>query len=78
MAVHKLWSYYDKPNWVLNPDDIECQDAGWVDTSTGELLVCIPRFEGIRDDLASNLEMEDGNDLLQEDADHNEPKFILL
>jgi hypothetical protein len=78
MAVNKLWTYDSKPNWVHPENNVEAEAAGWVQVSNGELLVCIRGLTQIRDDRASNLEIEDGNDFLLEGEDDDQPMFILL
>ena len=73
-----LWTYVRPPYWF--PTAV-ARPAGWVNPTTGEILVCISSLDEKRNDeldlAVDNIELESGDDLLLESSDET-PFFILL
>lgn len=73
-----LWTIKRPPYWF--PTAV-ARKPGWVNPRTGEILVCISNLQVKREDAldsdVDNIEMESGDDLLQEESGET-PFFILL
>ena len=73
-----LWDYYKKPMYYPHPEHITISNEGWIDFTTGEILVCIPDLYLYRDDLVANMIFESGDNILLEGPQGDEPSFLLI